>query len=122
VRKHTIGCCLLRGRQPASRSPRRGRQATSWSNHEAPFSEARRYGCAGSQHAGAAAIQPLQMLHRFLSDPKVKHRTIAGTRMLDGAIRICITSDAGTDTTLDKSGRPAVAHYSCADESDRLDL
>ena len=63
-----------------------------------------------------AAMQPLQMLHRFLSDPKVKRRTIAGTRMLDGARRIRITSDAGTDITVDKTGRPADAHYSCADE------
>lgn len=53
---------------------------------------------------------------------RVRRRALAGARLLDGARQIRITSSAGTDLVMDKSGRAALANYGVADTPGRLDF
>ena len=71
-----------------------------------------------AQEAGARTymvMQPLHVLQRLTFDASVKQRTIAGAKLLDAAREIRISSDAGTDLVMDKTGRPGVGHYGAAD-------
>lgn len=68
------------------------------------------------------AMQPLHVMERLTADPEVRRRTIAGAALLDAARVIRITSLAGTDLTMDKTGRPGLAHYGAADEPGHLDF
>ena len=68
------------------------------------------------------AVQPLQVLERLVADPDVIRRTKAGAKLLAEARTIRISSDAGTDLVMDKTGRGAVACYGAADEPGHLDF
>jgi 2,5-dihydroxypyridine 5,6-dioxygenase len=68
------------------------------------------------------AVQPLPVLRRLIADRDVIRRTKAGAKLLEAAREIRITSDAGTDLVMDKTGRPAVANYGAADEPGHLDF
>ncbi|NLE76784.1 MAG: hypothetical protein GX605_08535 [Chloroflexi bacterium] len=71
---------------------------------------------------GLAAMQPLPVLQRLTADADVIRRTKAGARRVANARRIRITSAAGTDLSMDKSGRPGVANYGAADVPGHLDF
>ena len=68
------------------------------------------------------AVQPLHVLRRLVADPDVVRRTKAGARLMERARSVRIMSDAGTDLTMDKSGRNGLAHYGAADEAGHLDF
>lgn len=67
-------------------------------------------------------MQPLHVMRRLTADPDVRRRTRAGAALLDAAREIRITSDAGTDLVMDKTGRRGLAHYGAADEPGHLDF
>jgi 2,5-dihydroxypyridine 5,6-dioxygenase len=62
------------------------------------------------------------VLHRLRADPDVKRRALAGARLLDVARQIRITSSAGTDLVMDKTGRGALANYGASDTPGHLDF
>jgi 2,5-dihydroxypyridine 5,6-dioxygenase len=68
------------------------------------------------------AVEPWHVIQRLTADDGVIRRTKAGARLLDAARTIRITSDAGTDLTMDKSGRRGLALYGVADEPGHLDF
>jgi 2,5-dihydroxypyridine 5,6-dioxygenase len=68
------------------------------------------------------AVQPLEVLSRLRANLEVIERTKAGARLLGGANRIRIQSEAGTDLVMERGDRPALAHYGVADESGHLDF
>lgn len=65
---------------------------------------------------------PLHVMSRLTADAGVRQRALAGAALLDAARSIRIMSDAGTDLTMDKTGRPGLAHYGAADEPGHLDF
>lgn len=67
-------------------------------------------------------MQPLHVMERLKADPEVRRRTRAGAALLDAARIIRITSPAGTDLVMDKTGRAGLAHYGAADEPGHLDF
>ncbi|WP_210490298.1 hypothetical protein [Microvirga antarctica] len=67
-------------------------------------------------------MQPIHVMQRLKADPEVRRRTRAGAELLDAARIIRITSDAGTDLVMDKTGRPGLAHYGAADQPGHLDF
>lgn len=69
-----------------------------------------------------AAMQPVPVLRRLPFDPEVRRRVTAGAALLDPAREIRITSPAGTDLRMDKTGRRALAHYGAADRPGQLDF
>lgn len=69
-----------------------------------------------------AAMQPAPVLRRLPFDPEVRRRVAAGAALLDPAREIRITSPAGTDLVMDKTGRRALAHYGAADRPGQLDF
>lgn len=69
-----------------------------------------------------AAMQPTAVLGRLPFDPEVRRRVAAGAALLDPARTIRITSAAGTDLVMDKTGRRALAHYGAADRPGQLDF
>ncbi len=69
-----------------------------------------------------AVMQPLSVLRRLTFDQEVKRRVTAGAALLDPARSIRISSEAGTDLVMDKTGRRALAHYGVADEPGHLDF
>jgi 2,5-dihydroxypyridine 5,6-dioxygenase len=68
------------------------------------------------------AVEPIHAMQRLTGDPAVIRRTKAGARLLDAARTIRVTSDAGTDLVMDKTGRPGLALYGVADEPGHLDF
>ena len=68
------------------------------------------------------AVQPLDVLERLVADPGVIRRTKAGARLVEAARMIRISSDAGTELLMDKTGRSGVANYGAADEPGHLDF
>lgn len=68
------------------------------------------------------AVQPLHVLHRLPADPAVIARTKQGAQLLDSAKTIRITSPHGTDLTMEKGGRPGLAHYGAADRPGHFDF
>lgn len=68
------------------------------------------------------AVQPLEVLRRLVADTDVIRRTKAGARLVEKARTIRITSDAGTDLVMDKTGRVGVANYGAADDRGHLDF
>lgn len=59
--------------------------------------------------AGARTLmvkEPEEVLRRMTADPDVIRRAEAGARAIEAAKRIRVTSRAGTDLRLDKTGRP----------------
>jgi 2,5-dihydroxypyridine 5,6-dioxygenase len=69
-----------------------------------------------------AAMQAMPVLRRLPFDPEVRRRVTAGAALLDPARTIRITSAAGTDLVMDKTGRRALAHYGAADRPGQLDF
>ena len=69
-----------------------------------------------------AAMQPAAVLARLPFDAEVRRRVSAGAALLDPALEIRITSPAGTNLVMDKSGRRALAHYGAADRPGQLDF
>jgi 2,5-dihydroxypyridine 5,6-dioxygenase len=67
-------------------------------------------------------MQPVHVMERLKADPEVRRRTRAGAALLDAARVIRITSPAGTDLVMDKTGRAGLAHYGAADEPGHLDF
>lgn len=66
-------------------------------------------------------MKPLHAMERLLGDLEVVRRTKSGAAFLRQASTIRITSDAGTDLTMERGNRPAVAHYGIADEPGHMD-
>ncbi|WP_293863067.1 hypothetical protein [uncultured Alsobacter sp.] len=67
-------------------------------------------------------MQPIHVMERLKADPEVRRRTRAGAALLEAARTIRITSPAGTDLVMDKTGRAGLAHDGAADEPGRLDF
>jgi 2,5-dihydroxypyridine 5,6-dioxygenase len=65
--------------------------------------------------------EELDVLRTLFPDPVVRTRSRADAALLDRAEEIRITSAAGTDLRLNKTGRPGVAYYGAADEPGRWD-
>jgi 2,5-dihydroxypyridine 5,6-dioxygenase len=68
------------------------------------------------------AVVPLHVLERRVADPEVIRRTKEGAAHLDGAESIRISSRAGTELSMDVTGRRGVASYGVADDSGHLDF
>lgn len=68
------------------------------------------------------AVQPLHVLKRLTAHPEVIQRTKHGANILGQAKQIRISSPHGTDLIMDKTGRPALAHYGAADEAGHFDF
>lgn len=62
------------------------------------------------------------VLDRLRFDPEVRTRARAGARLLETARSLRITSPAGTDLTMDKTGRRGLAAYGAADVPAHLDF
>jgi 2,5-dihydroxypyridine 5,6-dioxygenase len=74
---------------------------------------------------GARALccmEPPHVLDRLRFDPVVRDRAIAGAAALDTASVLRITSPAGTDLTMDKTGRRGLGAYGAADRPGHLDF
>ncbi len=67
-------------------------------------------------------MEPPHGLDRLRFDPDVRTKAIAGARLLDAASQIHITSPAGTDLKMDKTGRRGLANYGVADTAGHLDF
>ncbi len=67
-------------------------------------------------------MEPPHVLDRLRFDPAVREAAITGAARLDAARRIRITSLAGTDLVMDKTGRPGLANYGAADVAGHLDF
>ncbi|SFZ83486.1 2,5-dihydroxypyridine 5,6-dioxygenase [Devosia enhydra] len=67
-------------------------------------------------------MEPPHVLDRLRFDTSVRDRALAGAALLEASSRIHITSPAGTDVTMDKSGRRGLAAYGAADVAGHLDF
>ncbi len=67
-------------------------------------------------------VAPLDILERLFPDPEIKRRALAARQVMEPARTIRFTSQAGTDLTMDKTGRPAAIQYGIADEPGHWDL
>jgi 2,5-dihydroxypyridine 5,6-dioxygenase len=65
--------------------------------------------------------EPDDCLLRLLPSEAVKGRTIRGRDRLKAARRLRVTSEDGTDLTMDKADRPVPIQYGMADEPGRWD-
>ena len=65
--------------------------------------------------------EPDDCLLRLLPDEAIKARSIRGRARLEAARRIRVTSDEGTDLTMDKGERAVPIQYGMADEPGRWD-
>ena len=68
------------------------------------------------------AVQPLHGLFRLKADPEVIDRTKKGAEYMRKSNHIRITSDAGTDLSMERGNRPVLAHYGVADEPGHSDF
>jgi len=68
------------------------------------------------------AVQPLHAMDRLRADEAVIRRAKVGAAYLEKGKTIHITSPYGTDLTMEKNGRPALATYGVADEPGHLDF
>ena len=66
-------------------------------------------------------IVSVEELRRLFPCEEVKQRGINGAKLLDKGKILRITSDAGTDLTMSKEGRPASAQYGISDIKGRWD-
>ena len=69
-----------------------------------------------------AAMQPAAVLRRLPYDAEVRRRVTAGAALLGPAREIRITSPAGTQLRMDKTGRRALANDGVADRRGELDF
>jgi 2,5-dihydroxypyridine 5,6-dioxygenase len=65
---------------------------------------------------------PIDILRRNYPDPEVKRKALAAQEIMGPAKKIRFTSAAGTDLTMDKTGRPAGIQYGMADTPGHWDL
>jgi 2,5-dihydroxypyridine 5,6-dioxygenase len=65
--------------------------------------------------------EPVDILRRLFPDEAVRKRTEAGADLLTQGRTMRVTSEAGTDLTLDKTGRPGIGQYGIADLPGRWD-
>jgi 2,5-dihydroxypyridine 5,6-dioxygenase len=65
--------------------------------------------------------EPEDVLRRLFPIPEVRQRGEAGARLLAAGRRLRVTSEAGTDLTMDKGTRPACAQYGISDQGGRWD-
>jgi 2,5-dihydroxypyridine 5,6-dioxygenase len=65
--------------------------------------------------------EPLDVLRRMLPNEAVRRRGVRGAQRLQEAKELHIVSDAGSDYTLRKDGRPAMYQCGIADEPGRWD-
>lgn len=68
------------------------------------------------------AMQPFHVMQRLKADGDVRRLAKAGAARLDRACQVRITSPAGTDLVMDKTGRRGLAAYGVADEPGHLDF
>jgi 2,5-dihydroxypyridine 5,6-dioxygenase len=66
------------------------------------------------------AVEPWHVLARLVADDDVIRRAKAGGKLLHAAREIRITSDAGTDLVMDKTGRPGGGGGGVADEPGKM--
>jgi 2,5-dihydroxypyridine 5,6-dioxygenase len=74
--------------------------------------------------AGARILmvqEPVHALRRMAPDPTIMARTRAGAEQMERAVRMRVTSAAGSDFAMRKDGRPAHAQWGVADEAGRWD-
>ena len=67
-------------------------------------------------------MEPPHVLDRLRFDPGVRARASSGAALLDAAKDIRITSSAGTDLVMTKTGRRGLANYGAADAPGHLDF
>lgn len=67
-------------------------------------------------------MEPPHVLDRLRFDSEVRQRALIGAAMLESARMIKIESLAGTNLTMDKTGRMALANYGAADTAGHLDF
>ncbi len=91
------------------------------STHKLHYSEEVREGLAVGMRA-LMSVQPLHAMARLKADPEVARRAKLGSARLACANRIRITSQAGTDLSMERGSRPALATYGLADEPGHLDF
>ena len=89
--------------------------------HPLHYSEAMREALDNGARA-MAVMQSLQVMQALPADPEVIQRSKAGQKVLQGARKIRVTSDAGTDLVMDKTGRDGIALYGVADEPGHIDF
>lgn len=65
--------------------------------------------------------EPVECLRRMFPCQEVKDRTIRGAEVLDRGSTLHITSEAGTDLTMSKVGRPGTSQYGISDIPGRWD-
>jgi 2,5-dihydroxypyridine 5,6-dioxygenase len=65
--------------------------------------------------------EPEDILRRLFPTDEVKKRTLAGQDLVSRGRKLRVTSEAGTDLTLDKGSRPAVGQYGVSDVPGRWD-
>ena len=91
------------------------------STHTLHYSEEMRTALDSGARA-LMVVSPLQAMERLKGDLEVARRTKAGAALMHKANKIHITSDAGTDLTMERGERPVLAHYGLADEPGHLDF
>jgi len=80
-------------------------------------------GCALARGARVlCCMEPPHVIDRLRFDGSVRERAINGAALLDAASRLHITSPAGTDIWMDKTGRRGLAAYGVADTPGHLDF
>lgn len=67
-------------------------------------------------------MEPPHVIDRLRFDPAVRDRALAGADLLQSAQSLHITSPAGTDLKMDKTGRRGLAAYGAADRAGHLDF
>lgn len=67
-------------------------------------------------------LDPIDILQRLAPDPEIKRKALAARDIMGPAREIRFTSAAGTDLTMDKTGRPAGIQYGMADEPGHWDV
>jgi 2,5-dihydroxypyridine 5,6-dioxygenase len=67
-------------------------------------------------------MEPPHVLDRLRFDPVVRERALAGAAALHVARVLRVTSPAGTELIMEKTGRPGLAAYGAADTPGHLDF
>lgn len=66
-------------------------------------------------------VEPDDVLRRLFPSDEVKRRTLASAEILGPGKKLRVMSKAGTDLTMDKTGRAATAQYGYTDQPGRWD-
>ncbi len=85
------------------------------------YSEAMREALEDGKRALMVVVPP-HILERRVADPELIERTKRGASIFDQGRAVRILSKAGTDLSMDVSGRPGVASYGVADDPGHLDF